>query len=173
MRPQTKAPGLCEDASNSPQFKLLDHSSPSPFQSVGPTPRSSHPLNSLFPSLQILLSILITFPCCFPAQITFFESPSVSHHPVFPITEISLLSDPPSPLRNQTLSGVPSPPSAGSQQVPGPALRSQKPHATLQAWGREAGKPPGRKGPSGTGLGKSGWKAAGWKRTFGCWSTAG
>ena len=32
-------------------------------------------------------------------------------------------------------------------QVPGPALGSQQPHATLQAWGRVAGKMPGRKEP--------------------------
>ncbi|KAK4831693.1 hypothetical protein QYF61_018745 [Mycteria americana] len=31
--------------------------------------------------------------------------------------------------------------------VPGPALGSQQPHATLQAWGRVAGKLPGGKGP--------------------------
>ena len=36
-------------------------------------------------------------------------------------------------------------------QVPGPALGSQQPHATLQAWGRVAGKLPGRKRPGDTG----------------------
>jgi len=33
----------------------------------------------------------------------------------------------------------------------GPALRSQQPHAMLQAWGRVAGKLPGRRGPGGAG----------------------
>ena len=32
-------------------------------------------------------------------------------------------------------------------QVPGPALHSQQPHATLQGWGRVAGKLPKGKGP--------------------------
>jgi len=36
-------------------------------------------------------------------------------------------------------------------QMPGPALRSQQPHATLQAWWRVAGKLPGGKGPWGAG----------------------
>ncbi|GAB0202760.1 hypothetical protein GRJ2_002741600 [Grus japonensis] len=36
-------------------------------------------------------------------------------------------------------------------QVPGPALGSQQPQATLQAWGRVAGKLPGGKGPGGVG----------------------
>ena len=36
-------------------------------------------------------------------------------------------------------------------QVPGPALGSQQPHATLQAWGRVPGKLPGRKGPGDVG----------------------
>ncbi|GAB0210307.1 mitochondrial enolase superfamily member 1 [Grus japonensis] len=35
--------------------------------------------------------------------------------------------------------------------VPGPALGSQQLHATLQAWGRVAGKLPSRKGPGGIG----------------------
>jgi len=35
--------------------------------------------------------------------------------------------------------------------VPGPALESQQPHATLQAWGRVAGKLPDGKGPGGVG----------------------
>ncbi|GAB0202854.1 mitochondrial enolase superfamily member 1 [Grus japonensis] len=35
--------------------------------------------------------------------------------------------------------------------VLGPALGSQPPHATLQAWGRVAGKLPDRKGPGGAG----------------------
>jgi len=35
--------------------------------------------------------------------------------------------------------------------VSGPALGSQQPHATLQAWGRMAGKLPGGKGPGGIG----------------------
>jgi len=34
-------------------------------------------------------------------------------------------------------------------QVPGPALGSQQPHATLQAWGAVAGKLTGGKGPGG------------------------
>jgi len=34
-------------------------------------------------------------------------------------------------------------------QMPGPALRSQQPHAMLQAWGRVAGKLPSGKGPWG------------------------
>jgi len=34
-------------------------------------------------------------------------------------------------------------------QMPGPALGSQQPHATLQAWGGVAGKLPSRKGPWG------------------------
>ena len=33
----------------------------------------------------------------------------------------------------------------------GPALGSQQPHATLQAWGRAAGKLPGTKRPWGVG----------------------
>jgi len=32
-------------------------------------------------------------------------------------------------------------------QILGPALQSQQPHATLQAWGGVAGKLPSRKGP--------------------------
>ena len=32
-------------------------------------------------------------------------------------------------------------------QVLGPTLGSQQPHAMLQAWGRVAGKLPGREGP--------------------------
>jgi len=36
-------------------------------------------------------------------------------------------------------------------QVQGPALGSQPPHATLQAWGRVSGKLPGVKGPGGAG----------------------
>ncbi|KAF1526192.1 Zinc finger C2HC domain-containing protein 1A, partial [Eudyptula albosignata] len=36
-------------------------------------------------------------------------------------------------------------------QVPGPALRPQQPHATLQAWGGVAGKLPGGKGPGSVG----------------------
>jgi len=39
--------------------------------------------------------------------------------------------------------------------VPGPALQSQQPHATLQAWGGVAGKLPGGKGPG------DGWLTAG------------
>ena len=35
--------------------------------------------------------------------------------------------------------------------MPGPALRSQQPCATLQAWGRVAGKLLGRTGPGGAG----------------------
>jgi len=40
-------------------------------------------------------------------------------------------------------------------QLPGPALGSQQPHATLQAWGGVAGKLPSGKGPGG-----AGWQAA-------------
>jgi len=36
-------------------------------------------------------------------------------------------------------------------RMPGPALQSQQPHATLQAWGGAAGKLPSRKGPWGAG----------------------
>ena len=36
-------------------------------------------------------------------------------------------------------------------QMPGPALRSQQPHATLQAWGGVAGKLPSGEGPWGVG----------------------
>ena len=36
-------------------------------------------------------------------------------------------------------------------QVLGPALGSQQPHATLQAWGGMAGKLPGGKGAGGVG----------------------
>jgi len=37
-------------------------------------------------------------------------------------------------------------------QMTGPALGSQQPHATLQAWGRVAGKLPSGKGSWGVGL---------------------
>jgi len=36
-------------------------------------------------------------------------------------------------------------------QVPGPAFRSHKPHAALQAWGGAAGELPGGEGPGGAG----------------------
>jgi len=36
-------------------------------------------------------------------------------------------------------------------QMPGPALGSQPPHAMLQAWGGVAGKLTNRKGPGGAG----------------------
>jgi len=36
-------------------------------------------------------------------------------------------------------------------QMPGTALRSQQPHAMLQAWGRVTGKLPTRKGAWGVG----------------------
>jgi len=36
-------------------------------------------------------------------------------------------------------------------QMPGPALGSQQPHATLQAWGRVAGKLTSKKGPGAVG----------------------
>ncbi|KAK4825329.1 hypothetical protein QYF61_026848 [Mycteria americana] len=39
----------------------------------------------------------------------------------------------------------------GGTRVQGPALGPQQPHATLQAWGRVAGKLPGGKGPGGVG----------------------
>ena len=49
-------------------------------------------------------------------------------------------------------------------QVPGPALWSQQPHATVQAWGGVAGKLPGGKGPGGVGQQLAHHEPAAWPR---------